>query len=120
MANNYTRGSETFRSTEVGGLHQPHVLVGAKQRTYKGVQSLVLTTTAQSLTVPGTATHADIYMEGGAADYYCRYWHGTAPTSTVGKKLKDHEEISSASPATFQAILASGTGTLRVEFYAYE
>lgn len=120
MANNYTRGSETFRSTDVGGLHQPHVLAGAKQRTYKGVQSLVLTSTAQSLTVPGGATHADIYMEGGDPAHYCRFWHGTAPTSTVGKKLKDHEEIVSSSPATFQAILSSGTSTLRVEYYAYE
>lgn len=120
MAQNYSRQGETFRAEGVGGEKLPAVVTGALHRVYKGVQTLVLTTTAQSLTVPAGATHADIYAEGGADTHYCRYWHGTAPTASVGKKLKDHEEIASANPAGYQAILSSGTITLHVEYYAYE
>lgn len=118
---NYVRQGETFRAGGVSNNKIPDVLAGAMERVYKGVQSLLLTTASQTLTVPAGATHADIYAEGDSANAYCRYWQGaTAPTSTVGKKLKDHEEIASASPADFRAILSSGVITLRVEYYAYE
>jgi hypothetical protein len=96
------------------------VLAGVHKRVYVGTQSLVLTGAAQSLTVPaGTpATFADIYAEGATANDYARYWHGgSVPTASVGKKLKDDNEIQSADPSTFQAINGSGTVTLRIEYY---
>lgn len=118
---NYTRQTQTFRSITVNGIELPVIVVGAHQRTYKGVQSLALTGTAATLTVPEGATHADIYCEGAASTDYCRYWHGsTDPTTSVGVKLKEHEQIATASPSNFRAIEVSGSITLRVEYYAYE
>ena len=98
--------------------------VGAKARTYLTPQSLLLTGSSQSLTVPpaplGQSVLADIYCEGASSTDYARYWHGgQAPTAAVGKKLKDHEEIPSADPASFRALNGSGTCTLRVDYYYY-
>lgn len=97
------------------------VLAGAHKRNTISVQSLTLTGATQSLTVPaGTpATLADIYAEGVTTSDFCRYWHGASPSATVGKRLRDHEELQSADPANFQAINGSGTITLRVEYYSY-
>lgn len=96
------------------------VLAGVHKRVYRGVQSLVLSGVAQSLTVPAgaPAVFGDIYSEGATINDYARYWHGATPTSAVGKRLKDHEEIQSASPSDFLALAGSGTPTLRVEYYS--
>jgi hypothetical protein len=113
----------TVRSRDVGsGIQAQVTMAGEHTRVYDGVQTLTLTTTAQSLTVPGSATHATIYCEGASGTDFARYWHGTAPTATAGKKLKDHEEIASASPASFQAIIGTGGGSpkLLVEYYHYQ
>lgn len=100
---------------------QPILRVGAHVRTYKGVQSIAATASSQLLTVPSGATHCDIYAEGGSSSDFVRYWHGsTSPTASAGKKLKDHEEIASSSPANFRFIASSGSVTLRVEYYSYE
>jgi|KBSMisStaDraftv2_1062788.scaffolds.fasta_scaffold422717_2 hypothetical protein len=108
-----------------GGALQGQVVVVAEHvRVYDGVTSIALTATAAGLgTIPPAATHALIYAEGAAATDYCRYWQdsSTNPTPTSGKRLKDHEEMSCASPSVFKAINGSGSGaiTLRVEFYHY-
>lgn len=96
------------------------VLAGVHKRTYLGVQSLVLTGTAQGLTIPaGTpAALADIYNEGGTATDYARYWHGATPTSAVGKRLYNDQELQSPSPVDFQAIVGGGTSTLRIEYWS--
>lgn len=120
MADNYTRGSQTFRSEDKSNIQFPVILAGAQVRTYIGTQNLTLSGTAQTLTVPSGAEFADIYCEGATTSDYARYYHaGTVPTSSVGIKLKDHEITSSANPATFRAINSSGSCTLRVEYYAY-
>jgi hypothetical protein len=114
-------GSYSVRAEDIGGQHLYVFLAGSHERTYKGVQNLTLSGTATSLTVPGGATHADIYAEGGTVNDFARYWHfSTNPTSTVGKRLRDHEEIVSANPLTFRAIVGSGAVTLRIEYYSYE
>jgi hypothetical protein len=95
------------------------VLAGEHKRVFDGIQSLVLTGTAQNLTVPTGATHAMIYAEGATVNDLARYWHGSTPTASAGKRLKDHEEIATASPSTFSAINSVGTVTLRVEYYHY-
>lgn len=97
------------------------VIVAAEHvRIYDGIQSLVLTGTAQAITPAGVATHATIYAEGATTDDYARYWeNGTNPTSSVGKKLKDHEEIACAAVGTFKAINGVGTVTLRISYYHY-
>ena len=97
------------------------ILAGEHERVHDGIQSLTLSGTSQTLTVPGGATHALIYNEATTpASDFARYWHGaTAPTSSVGKKLKDHEEIVSADPANFRVINGVGGGVLRVEYYHY-
>lgn len=97
------------------------VLAGAHKRNYLGIQSLALTGTAQTLTVPaGTpAAMADIYAQGATVNDVARYWHGSTPTASAGKRLKDHEEIQSASPGDFSGINETGTITLRVEYYSY-
>ena len=47
--------------------------------------------------MPGGETHALIYAQGAADTDVARYWEGgAAPTSSVGKRLKDHEEIVTA------------------------
>lgn len=96
------------------------VLAGVHKRTYLGVQTLALTGTAQSLTVPaGTpATFGDIYNEGGSGTDFARYWHGATPTASVGKKLFDDNEIQSADPASLMGINGSGTNTWRIEYYS--
>lgn len=96
------------------------VLAGVHRRAYLGTQSLTLTGSAQTLTVPaGTpATLADIYAEGATVNDYARYWHGSTPTASVGKKLKDDQELQSADPSSFSAINGSGTVTLRIEYYS--
>lgn len=97
------------------------VLAGVHKRTYLGVQSLTLTGSAQTLTVPaGTpATFADIYCEGGGATDFGRYWHGgVTPTAAVGKRLYNDQELQSADPGSFSAIVGSGTPILRVEYYS--
>jgi hypothetical protein len=121
VADDYTRANEIFRAKEVASKKMPIHMVGEHVRVHDGIQSLTLSGTAATLTVPSGATHALIYAEGSADTDYARYWHGaTNPTNSVGKKLKDHEEISSASPANFRAINGAGTVTLRVEYYHYE
>ncbi len=118
---NYTRGGQTFKSTQVAGVDIPGMLAGELTRVHDGIQSLTLTTASQTLTVPAGATHALIYCDYAADTDEARYWHGaTAPTSTVGKRLKAHEEISSAAPSVFRAIIGAGAPILRVEFYHYE
>lgn len=97
------------------------VLAGVHKRAYKGVQSLVLTSTAQALTIPAgsPAVFADVYCEEVTTGF-ARYWHGATPTATVGKRLYNHEEIQSASPADILAIIGSGAPVLRCEFYTNE
>lgn len=120
---NYSRQSETFRSTGAGSAGSPFVpvvAVGEHQRSYLGVQSLTLSASAQSLTVPSGATHAEIYCEGASTSDYCRFWpDGTNPTSSAGMKLKDDYTYPCASPSTFRAINSSGSCTLRVGYYQY-
>lgn len=121
MADNYTRGGQSFRSEDKSSVQFPVVLAGAHVRTYIGTQSLTVTNTSQTLTVPSGAEFADIYVEGTSSTDFVRFWHGATPTAAVGQKAKDHEVISSASPSTFRAILGSGSGTctLRVDYYVY-
>jgi len=106
---------------DVGGRLLQEALAGEDVRVFDGVQSLPLTNAALSLTVPGSATHALIYAEGDTVDAVARYWqHGAAtPTASVGKRLKDHEEMGCASPGTFKAINEIGVITLRIEYYHY-
>lgn len=107
-----------------GGLPVIAQVVVASEhvRIYDGHESLTLTGTSQGFAdKPAASTHATIYAEGATANDYARYWEDTvdaAPTSSVGK-LKDHEEIASASPSTFRALNGSGTVTLRISYYHY-
>lgn len=97
------------------------VLAGIQKRTYLGTQVLNLSGTSQSLTVPAgvPAALADIYCEGAGTSDYARYWHGgSVPTASAGKKLKDHEELQSADPGTFQSIIGTGSPKLVVEYYS--
>lgn len=123
MADNYTRQGQTFRAEDFSNVIFPVVLVGTHVRTYSASpQTLVVSATVQTLTVPAGFTHADIYAQGSAATDFCRYFHGGGiPTGTSGVKLGDHELIASADPSTFRVIQGSGGGniTLFVEFYRY-
>jgi hypothetical protein len=127
MADNVTvpsaEGNVDIRTKEItSGLHAHVMFAGEHTRVFDGVQSIGDSTSSQSLTVPGTATHALIYCEGTDTDDFVRYWQDTtAPSSTVGKKLKDHEEMACAAPSGFRFIRGSGstTCTLRVEYYHY-
>ncbi len=119
MADDYTRGNETFRAKEVSAKKMPVMLSGEHVRVHDGVQSITMSAGVKSLTVPAGATHALIYFEGAASSDVVRYWHGTDPTASVGKRLADHEEIASADPASFRAITSAGSGFLRVEYYHY-
>lgn len=118
--------THSSRSEQYGTDAQGHpiiaqVVAAAEHvRTYDGVQNLTLTGSSQALTPQGASTHCEIYAEGASDTDFCRYWvGGTAPTSSVGKRLKDHEEIACATPNTFHAINSSGTVTLRIEYYHY-
>jgi hypothetical protein len=120
LADNYTRAGQSFRSEDKSSVQFPVLLVGAHVRTYVGVQTLVLTSSSQALTVPALAEFADIYCEGSSSLAVARFWHnGQVPTSSAGIRLKDHEVIQSADPSTFRAINETGTCTLRVEYYRY-
>lgn len=122
MADNFDRQSQTFRAEDKTSVLFPVVLVGAQVRTYVGVQSIASTGASLSLTVPAGGEFADIYNDSDTATDYVRYWHNsTAPTSTVGNKLKAHEIVQSADPATFRFITGNGSSacTLRVEYYKY-
>jgi len=120
MADNYTRQGETYRAVEVSGVKSPVVLVGAHSRVYDGIEVLTLTASAQSLTVPGGATHADVYCSGAVTSDYARYWHGgTSPTVGTGVKLKDGELLESASPGSLKAIIGSGSPVLSIEYFHY-
>jgi hypothetical protein len=119
----YTRQNEVFAakgSGSSGDAYIPEIVVGAMQRVYDGVQSLSVTGSSQSLTVPGTATHAEIVCEGSAATDYVRFWpHATTPSSTVGMKLFDGQVYESAAPSSFRVVNGSGTSTLRIAYYHY-
>lgn len=120
MADDYQRQGQTFRAEDFGSVLFPVVLAGAHVRTYVGTQSLTASSSSQTLTVPSGATFADVYFEGAASTDFVRFWHGgSTPTASVGVKLKDHEIVQTADPATFRAILGSGSGTLRIEYYKY-
>lgn len=116
----HSRSEKTGTAVDGKDIIAQVVLAGLHKRTYLGTQSLLLTGTAQTLTVPaGTpAAFADIYAEGATANDFARYWHGATPTASVGKKLKDDQEIQSADPGSFSSINGSGTVTLRVEYYS--
>lgn len=116
----YVRAEKTGTGGNGSDTVAQVVLAGVHKRVYVGTQTLVLTGASQTLTVPGgiPAVFADIYAEGATAADYARYWHGgTVPTSTVGKKLGDNNEIQSVDPSTFRALNGSGTITLRIEYY---
>ena len=115
----YVRGAETFSTSDLSGVKRPRNVVAEDTRIHDGVESIAMTAGVKTLTVPAGATHALIYFEGAATSDIVRYWHGTNPTASVGKRLLDHEEISSAAPADFRAITSVGSGTLRVEYYHY-
>lgn len=120
MADNYTRQGQTFRAEDFSSVIFPVVLAGAHVRTYVGTQSITSTGSSQSLTVPSGATFADVYCDSSTDTDYVRYWHGgSTPTTTVGVKLKAHEVVQTADPATFRFIAGSGTPALRVEYYKY-
>jgi hypothetical protein len=120
LADNYTRLAQSFRAEDKSSVMFPVILAGAHVRTYVSTQTLVLTGTAQTLTVPSGAEFADIYCQGATANDIARFFHGgSVPTSSSGVKLKDHELISSADPATFRAINSTGSCTLFIEYYKY-
>jgi hypothetical protein len=116
----HVRGEKTGVAGDGKDIVAQVVLAGIHKRVYLGTQSLALTGASQALTVPaGTpSAFADIYAEGSTANDYARYWHGSTPSATVGKKLKDDQEVQSADPGSFNAINGSGTVTLRVEYYS--
>jgi len=120
---NYTRGGETFRAeANASGQKMPMSLSGEMQRVSDGVQSIALSGAGvNTLTVPALSTHALIYAEGASDTDLARYWHGVNPTTAVGKRLRDHEEMSSADPSQFRATLGAGSAslTLRIEYYHY-
>lgn len=126
MADNITvstaEGNREIRTREISpDLHGHVMFAGEHVRVFDGSASYNDSTSSQSLTsIPAQATHALIYNEGASTADFVRYWQtGTAPSSTVGKRLKDHEEMACASPSNFRFIRGSGTNTLRVEFYHY-
>lgn len=113
----------TLRTTEISaGLHAQHVLAGEKVRVSDGDATLTLSGSSQALpSIPGTATHATVYCDAAADTDYARYLEGNGtPSSSVGKRLKDHEEIAVSSLSTFHAILGGGTTiVLRIFYYHY-
>jgi hypothetical protein len=121
VASRHIRGEKYGTAGDTKDIVAQVVAAAEHVRVFDGVQSLTLSSTSQTLTVPSNATHCLIYNEATApATDFARYWQdGTAPTSSVGKKLKDHEEIACASPSTFKAINGVGGNVLRVEFYHY-
>lgn len=119
VPDHYVRNEKTGTAIDGKDIVAQVVLAGIHKRTYLGVQSLTLTGTAQTLTVPaGTpASFADIYAEGATVNDYAKYWHGATPTATVGKRLSHDQEIQSADPSSYSALNGSGTITLRIEYY---
>lgn len=111
----------TVRSKDVGsGVQAEIVLAGAHVRTYDGIQSLSLSGSSQSLTVPGSSTHAEIIAESATSTDYARFWpDGTAPTASVGMQLAPGQAYDCASPSTFKVIVGAGTLTLRIAYYHY-
>lgn len=118
-------GPDELNATETGTgtkVWNQHVLAGEKVRVSDGDATLTLTTGSQALpSIPGTATHASVYLDAGSDTDVARYLEGgTAPTASTGKRLKDHEEINVASLSTFHAIIGSGTTlVLRIFYYHY-
>lgn len=130
MADNrqFTPGSGTdpsMRMKEISSdLLAPIVLAGEHVRNYLGVETLSIGASVSTLTVPAGATHAEVYCDNTAASLdstsYVRYWHGTNPSATVGKRLFHNESIPTAQPSQFRATNGSGSGnTLRIEYYQY-
>ena len=122
MADDYARQGQTFRTREVGGKQLPIMLVGAHVRVSDDYQKITLNTgSVFTLTVPGGATHADIYFEGTVGTDYGRYLHGPDdPTSTDGIRIKDHELITSSDPATFGIVRGQATSCIvHVEYWHY-
>lgn len=124
QASSATHHSRSEQYGTNGGDGKPiiaQVVAAAEHvRVYDGIQSLVLTGSSQTITPQGSATHATIYAEGATANDVARYWEdGSTPTASVGKRLKDHEEISCSSLSTFKAINQTGTVTLRISYYHY-
>lgn len=120
LPTHHSRSEQTGTHSDGKPIVAQVMLAGVHKRTYLGVQSLVLTGTAQTLTVPaGTpATFADIYADGASSSDFARYWHGATPTASVGKKLSTDQELQSVDPSSFSAILGAGTVTLRIEYYS--
>lgn len=98
------------------------------QLTPLGQQTLVLTSSAQALTVPSTATIADFFPEGsGGTNGNCARYRddGTAPTATVGSPLQPGQLLlgysvkpAGAALSSTQFILATGaTCTLTINYY---
>lgn len=107
-----------------GTRHLPATIVGQMARTYDGVQTLNLTAASQSLTVPGSATHADIQAISVTATDYCRFWDGGGtPSAAVGMTMGPGSPSGSfwesASPATFKAINSNGSIALSVAYFHY-
>lgn len=94
-----------------------------------GQQTITLTSSAQSLTVPATATIADFYPEGtGGTNGNCMRFRddGTAPTATVGAPLQPGQLLlgytgkpaAGAALSGIQFILATGAVcTLTINYY---
>jgi hypothetical protein len=116
-------GDPKMRTTEspaTAGAHMQAVLAGEMRQKHDGIQNLTLTGSAQTLTVPSGATHALIYCEGVGGTDIGRYYHGSAPTASVGKRITGDQEIPSAEPGVAQFITESGAPILRIEYYHYE
>ena len=83
-----------------------------------GQYAVSVGTTAVSLTVPATATHALVSVDVGANTIR---WtrDGTSPTTAVGHALQAGDMIEVENLSNFKMISTTGTSTVQVSYHRY-
>jgi hypothetical protein len=127
MSDNYdiptSGGNKTVRTSELAGGHAINTFTGPLRRTPVGPpEKLSVTTGAvKTLTPPGSATHALLWVENNTIRYYedgstpTTGASGNGPPVAAGNVI----ELDLASFSNFKMIALSATATVHVLYWFY-
>lgn len=116
-------GNRTVRADDIGAVAERLLqflgAVTAIPTVLAGQQTLGVTTTAASLTIPANATHALLTVDKGGGDI--RYWeNAVAPTATTGLLVQAGDAVELTNLANVRLISTTGTVNINVSYRRYD
>jgi hypothetical protein len=118
VADNYTRGSETFRSVDNSSVEMPIIGVGPHMPTVvSGAQyNQTVTSSVFTSTLPSGATHALVSVRTDAVHYT---EDGSSPSATAGIYLPAGFVGELACPAALKFFRVTGDAIVALSYRKY-